>query len=200
MVFVRNFLVLLVLLLINLPCLSADTRVTENGYYLDRRGEVKDSYILPPHPENAPKVSVLVQPITNFRTYYKVNLEGCRGAESKLPIVPSYTENYSTRGSQLYKKEDYVEVWCDGEKNIGKIDCLTADSAISFFPLSAWTRGVTIASWRARKYPQRGVAAFYIEDTASSANDMRAAKAWAKKWGTKIMFISIDAGIPEEWI
>ena len=130
-----------------------------------------------------------------------MNEEGYRGREDKLPISPAgYTQVYSTRKFQPYSKEDYINVWCDGEKHVGKVDCLTEDFAISFFPLSSWTRGITTAAWRARKYSQQGVAAFYFEDTAAKSSDLYEAKKWAEKWGTKIMFISIDAGIPEEWI
>lgn len=202
MVFLKSFsAILVVILLSGLPCFCESTWVTEDGYYMDARGEVKGSYIKPPHPEKIPRISQVIQPTVDYDSYYKINVEGYRGREDKLPVSPAgYVQSYSTRKAQLYKKEDYINVWCDGTKHVGKIDCLTEDSAISFFPLSAWSRGVTTAAWRARKLPQQGVAAFYAEDTAARAGDMYEAKKWAEKWGAKVMFMSIDAGIPEEWI
>lgn len=201
MVFLRRFSAVLVLLLLcGFPCLADNTQMTEDGYYIDSRGEVKGSDILPPHPENIPNKSQLIQPIVDFESYYKKNENGYRGREDKLPQIPNYTENYSTRKVQPYSKESYINTWCDGRKHVGKIDCLTDQYAMSFFPLSSWSRGITTAAWRARKYPQQGVAVFYVEDTASKAGDMYEAKKWAEKWGVKVKFISIDAGIPEGWV
>ena len=201
MVQLRSFFVTAVFLLFcSLPSFCNNAQMTKDGYYMDERGDIKESYILPPHPENIPARSHIVQPTVDFESYYRVNEEGYRGREDKLPLIPGYTQVYSTRKFQPYSKEDYVNVWCDGRKHDGKIDCLTQDYAISFFPLSSWTRGVTTAAWRARKYSQQGVAAFYVEDTASRAGDMYEAKKWAEKWGTKVMFVSIDAGIPGEWV
>ena len=202
MVFLRSFLMVLVFILFSgLPCLCDTTWVTKDGYYIDRRGDFESSYIYPPHPENIPQNSMVLQPVVDFESYYRVNEEGYRGREDKLPISPAgYTQSYSTRKFQLYAKEDYINVWCDGQKHVGKVDCLTEDSAISFFPLSSWTRGIATAAWRARNYSQQGVAALYFEDTAVQESDMSEAKKWAEKWGAKVLFISIDAGIPQEWI
>lgn len=202
MVCVKNFLVALVLFSIcSLSGACESTWITENGYYIDRRGDVRGSYIKPPHPENVPEVSQLVDDTVNFKTYYKVNEEGYRAEEDKLPIVPNYTVHYSTRKPTLYAKDDYINVWCDGQKHVGKIDCLTDDYALSFFPLSAWSRAITTAAWRARGYSQKGMAVLYIEDMAAAGyDDMKKAKEWAEMWGTKVQFVSIDAGIPEEWL
>ncbi len=192
--------VLVSLMLSGLPSFCDNSQMTKDGYYMDNRGEVHDSYILPPHPENIPTRSHIVQPTVDFPSYYKVNEEGYRGREDELPLVPGYTQVYSTRKFQQYNKDTYVNVWCSGEKHVGKVDCLTKDSAISFFPLSSWTRGIATAAWRARNYSQQGVAALYFEDTAVRAGDLYEAKKWAEKWGAKVIFVSIDAGIPGEWI
>ena len=201
MVFLRSFLIFVVILMSGIPCFCESTWLTKDGYYIDSRGEYERSYIKPPHPENIPKTSKVIQPTVDFDSYYNINVEGYRGREDKLPVSPAgYTQNYSTRKAQLYTKEDYINVWCDGKKHAGKVDCLTDTEAISFFPISAWSRGITTAAWRARHYSQKGVAALYVEDTASITGDMYQAKEWAKKWGAKVVFISIDAGIPQEWI
>lgn len=200
MVRLKKISVILIFIFLSSFCLSS-TLETKDGYYIDSRGEFRDSYIKPPHPENIPSMSRAVQPVVDFESYYKVNSEGYRGKEDKLPVSPAgYTQVYSTRKFQPYSKETYVNVWCSGEKNVGKVDCLTKDYAISYFPISSWSRGITTAAWRARNYPQQGMAVFYAEDTAAHSNDMYEAKKWAEKWGTKVMFISIDTGIPAEWI
>jgi hypothetical protein len=200
MVRLKNFVLVTLLISIGLTSLAEVGVETRDGYFLDRRGDVKNSYIRPPHPENIPIISKKVQPVVDFESYYKVNGEGYRGREDKLPLVPGYTENYSIRKNTVYTKEDYINVWCSGEKHVGKVDCMNRYSAISFFPLSAWARAIPTAAWRARKHDQQGVAALYVEDLNVRENDMYEAKEWAKKWGAKVVFISIDAGIPEEWI
>ena len=200
MVFLRSFSVVLVILFMGLSASCEGLVETEHGYLVDRRGDVKNSYIRPPHPELAPATSHLMQTTVDFETYYKINGEGYRGREDKLPPVPGYTENYSTRKNTLYAREDYINVWCSGEKHVGKVDCMNTYAAISFFPLSAWCRDIPQAALRARKYEQQGVAALYVEDLNARTADMYEAKKWAEKWGAKVIFISIDAGIPEEWI
>jgi hypothetical protein len=194
-------MILMLVLICAVPCSSADTWTTRGGYVMDYRGEVQKSPIKPPHPENIPSNSRALQTTVDFESYYKINTEGYRGKEDKLPISPAgYTQVYSTRTVKPYTKEDYINVWCDGRKHVGKIDCLTDDYAISYFPLSSWSTGITRAAWRARKYSQKGVAALYVEDTGAIDSDMYEAKKWAEQWGAKIMFISIDAGIPAEWV
>lgn len=202
MVRLRNLLIILVLLLANagVVCACTDVKVTKQGYYMDCRGDIKNSPIKPPHPENIPAVSQLVTPLVDFEEYYKINMEGYKGREDKLPLIYGYTMNGTPRTGEFYDKEDYINIWCDGQKHVGKIDCLTDEYAISFFPLSSWSRGITTSAWRARGRSQTPVTALYIEDSAANSSAMYDAKQWAELWGAKIMFIGIDAGIPLEWV
>ena len=202
MVRLKRFLLILTLMVLSGTVAQACTNVSvsKDGYVADCRGEYANSPIKPPHPENIPSVTKTVQPVVDFEEYHKINEEGYRGREDKLPLVYGYTIYGSSRSFTYYDKEDYINVWCDGRKHVGKIDCLTDDYAISFFPLSEWAKGITAASWRARGRSQKGVAAFYVEDAGSNAADLHQAKDWAELWGAKIMFISIDAGIPIEWV
>ena len=39
-----------------------------------------------------------------------------------------------------------------------------------------------------------------LAQEAHVGEDMKKAKEWAEMWGTKVQFVSIDAGIPEEWL
>jgi hypothetical protein len=201
MVKIKSFLAVLVFLLVSCsPCLAISTWADKDGYYTDYREEVTKSPIKPPHPEYIPYSSRAMQTTVDFESYYKVNEEGYRGEEDKLPIIPGYTENYSTRKVKPYTKEDYINIWCDGQKHVGKVDCLTDDYALSFFPLSSWSTGITRAVLRARKYSQKGVAVFYVEDMGAITGDMYEAKKWAEMWGAEVRFVSIDAEIPLEWI
>ena len=193
--------IILFLIAIGVPVLACEEALsTPYGFYADCRGEIRDSYIKPPHPENIPSMSQRIENVVDYESNYRRNSEGYRGREGKLPLIPSYTENYSDRTVTYYSKEDYINVWCDGKKHVGKVDCLTKDYAISFFPLSSWSSGIAAAAWRARKLPQQGVAALYIEDSGANGTDMYEAKKWAQKWGAKILFISIDSGVPLEWV
>ena len=56
MVFLRSFLIFVVILMSGIPCFCENTWLTKDGYYIDSRGgEYERSYIKPPHPENIPK-------------------------------------------------------------------------------------------------------------------------------------------------
>lgn len=201
MVCLKRFLLILVLLSGITVVQACDTvATTKDGYIVDCRGNYSNSPIKPPHPENIPSVSNTVQPVVDFEEYHKINEEGYRGREDKLPLIYGYTINGSSRSFTYYNKEDYINIWCDGQKHVGKIDCLTDEYAISFFPLSEWARGIAVAAWRARGRSQKGVAAFYVEDAGANAADLHQAKDWADLWRAKIMFISIDAGIPVDWV
>lgn len=200
MVLLKRLLILLILVGYPSLAVSEETWVDEHGYHVDGRGQVSNSYIVVPHPENVPLFPAAQQTVVDFDSYYKRNVEGYRGDESKLPIVPGYTANYSERRAHSYTKEDYINVWCTGEKHVGKVDCMTGEYAVSYFPVSMWSRGITTAAWRARKYPQKGAAFLYVEDMGADAGDVYEAKEWAEMWGVKVFFGTIDRGIPEEWI
>ena len=83
---------------------------TPYGFYADCRGEIRDSYIKPPHPENIPSMSQRIENVVDYESNYRRNSEGYRGREDKLPLIPSYTENYSDRTVTYYSKEDYINV------------------------------------------------------------------------------------------
>lgn len=196
----RNFLVFLVSVLVGLSCSAYEAVVTKDGYLLDRRGQLEGDYIRPPHPENIPSSPHLGQDLTDFSTYYDVNIIGKRRADNMEPIISGYNWNVSTRLIKSYTKQQYVDVWCDGTQHVGKIDCLTQDYAVSFFPVNNWSTAITRAALRARKVPQKGVAFLYVEDLATMSKDVHEAKDWADLWGVSVMFGTIDGGVPIEWI
>lgn len=192
--------VLIVLACASATCFSEDVWVAEDGYHIDGRGQISDSYIVVPHPEKVPTYTHPQETVVDFDSYYKRNIEGYRSKEGKLPIVPGYTANYSNRRAHPYTKEEYLNVWCTGEKHVGKVDCLTGEYAVSYFPVSRWSTAITIASIRAKKFPQKGAVFFYVEDFGADAGDIYEAKQWADLWGVKAFFGTIDRGVPEEWI
>jgi hypothetical protein len=183
-----------------LPSFPEDMKVTEHGYIIDGRGQITGSPIEAPNKSAIPASSKPQQTVVNFDEYYKVNVEGYRRPEGKLPLMAGYTTHYSERRAHPYTKEDYINVWCSDKKHVGKVDCLTDKYAISFFPVSHWSWGITQAAMRARKFPQKGAAFLYVEDFGADAVAINEAKNWAEQWGVKVMFGTIDAGIPEDWI
>lgn len=199
MVFLRKLLILIVIAT-SLPAFAYDSWVTRDGYYIDGTGQVEGSDIYPPHPEKIPAPRA-VQDITSFERYYDRNIEGKRIEENswKNPDIPNYNVHYSTRSPHTYTKQDYINVWCSGEK-VGKVDCMTDEYAISFFPVSQWFRGIVTANLRARKYPQKGMAFLYVDEIGGDARYMQEAKRWASQYNSNVFFGTIDKGIPMEWI
>ena len=202
MVRLKCSLILMVLLLVNgLPSIALNSWVEKDGFHIDGRGQIENSPIVVPHPENTPQGARVVQETTSFDNYYKVNIEGYRSPEGKVPLITGYSAlEGSYRPVRLYDKEEYINVWCSGQKHVGKVDCLTEDYAISFFPVSQWSRAITTAAWRAKWHKQKGAAFLYIDVLDGSLNDMSEAKKWAELWGATIFFGTIDAGIPVDWV
>lgn len=188
------------MLMNSLPAFSESVVTTKDGYVMDGRGQIFNSPIEPPNKDFIPDSSKPQQTVVNFEEYYKVNVEGYRRPEGKLPLVAGYTTHYSERRAHPYTKSDYVNAWCSDKKYVGKVDCLTDDYAISFFPVSQWSVGITRAALRAKKFSQKGAAFLYVEDSGVDAGNIYEAKKWAELWDVKVMFGTIDSGIPEDWI
>ena len=198
--YVAGFLTLLAFICISsLPCFSYESYVDGTGCTVDMREQFDDRATVPPHPENIPGTPRVQQDVTSYEQYYDVNFKGYRRTEARLPIVPEYTAHYSDRIPHPYKKQQYINVWKNGEK-CGKIDCLTDEYAISFFSVDNWFIGITTAVLRARRVPQKAACFLYVEEAGSQAGNMYQAKKWAELWNVKIFFGTISQGIPVEWV
>ena len=194
----RLVMLLVISFLIAQPTFGESMWVDETGYHIDGRGQVEEPAFLPPHPEMIPQAPLAIQETVDFESYYKTNFLGERRADNRLAIVPGYNAAYSERHEESYRKQDYINVWCDGRQHVGRVDCLTDKYAISFYPVSAWSAGITSAKWRARGLKQEGVAFLYIDSLSVDAPRIREAKKWADLLGVKVLFGTIDAGISIE--
>lgn len=201
MLLLRFFICCLVLFVYSTPCFSQTSWVYEDGVCVDMRQQYScDGAIPPPHPENIPRYGQIQETIIPFNQYYAVNYKGERREdEGKTPVIPEYSVHYGTRSYHPYTKQQYIDVWRRGKK-VGNIDDLTDEYAISFFSVEHWCVGPSVASWRARKVKQKPACFFYVEDSGTQGEYMKNAKRWAKMWGMKVFFGTIDQGIPLNWI
>lgn len=198
MVFLRYFMLVIALLLLGAPSFAGSTIETREGSYIDLRGQIRSPYD-PPHAENIPTQPRLQQTITNTEMYYRINMEGYRGREYKLPPVPAeYTQHYSLRTPHPYTKQQYLDVWVEGEK-VGKI-YLTDEHAMSYFFLENWATGIIMAKIRARKFHRKPAVFLFVEDLVDSGSDMYNAKKFAKLLGVEIFYGTIDKRIPADWV
>lgn len=191
----RIGMLILAILIIGQSAFCESTWVDETGYHIDGRGQVETPSFLPPNPEKIPQAPRVTQETVDFESYYRTNFEGERRPSNKIPVIPGYNASYSERQEYSYKKQDYINVWCDGRQHVGKVDCLTDKYAISFYPVSAWSVGISSAKWKARGLKQEGVAFLYIDSLSVDAPRMREAKKWADLLNVKVLFGTIDAGV-----
>ena len=197
---VKIFTLCLVIALTSLPAFGMDTEVTKDGFYIDGRGQMGLNTIDPSHKENIPEKPHMTQLIVPHDTYYKIEYEDYRRPEGRQPLIYNYNTHASTRSENSYTKQEYIDVWCDGQQHVGNVDCLTNNYAISFFPVRSWAIGLTRAAMRGKKFKQEGAAFLYIESVAGQTNDIVQAKKWAELWGIPVFFGTIDSEIPSDWI
>ena len=197
---VRTFALCLVTLMIGCPSFGASTQVTPEGVYLDCKDQMSFNTIAPPHAENIPDKPHPIETIVPYDTYYKVEYENYKRPAWKEPIIYDYNAHASTRRGYSYTTQEYIDVWCTGTQHVGKVDCLTDEYAISFFPVRNWFMGITRAVMRGKKYPQKGAAFLYVESVGGETEFMTQAKEWADIWGIPIFFGTIDSEIPLDWV
>ena len=195
MVFMRSFFIFLILILACDSCFGYSSEMTRDGFYIDLRGQIESPYD-PPHPENIPSQPRLQQPISDPEMYYKINVEGYRGAPNKVRPVPGGTVRFCERPSHPYTKEQFLAVWAEGEK-IGNV-YITDKYAMSYFFIDNWATGVLVAKVRARKFHKQPAVFFFIEDLGKA--ETYEAKKMAEQFGVAIFFGTIDKRIPAEWI
>lgn len=197
---VRIVLIISFLFLIGLPSFGASTKVTPEGVYMDCRDQMSFNTIDPPYKENIPEEPHPIETIVPYDTYYKVEYENYQRPAWREPLIYDYNAHASTRHGYSYTKQEYVDVWCTGTQYVGKVDCLTDEYAISFFPVRSWFRGITTAVVRGRKFKQEGAVFLYVESVGGETEYITQAKQWADLWGIKVFFGTIDSEIPLDWI
>ena len=171
------------------------------GYYVDERNQIPEyQRIAPPHPENIPKEPKGQRTVVPFDSYYDVNTLGVRRHPYMTPVIPNYNRFYSERRAYPYTKEDFINVWCEGDKFKDGVDCQTKEYAITFAKASDWAGAVVKAPFKAKK-AHKGTALFImVDDIALDAKYMHDVKMWGELFNVTIFFGTIDSYIPGDYI
>ena len=172
-----------------------------DGYYVDGRNQIPEyQRIDPPHPENIPTEPRAQRTVVPYDSYYDVNVLGIRRHPYMTPVIPNYNRYYSERRAYPYTKEDYVNVWCDGEKFKDGIDCQSEQYAITFAKASDWAGAVIKAPFKAKKTHKKTALFIMVGDLALDAKYMHDVKMWGELFNVQIWFGTIDSFIPQDWI
>jgi len=172
-----------------------------NGYYIDGRNQVPEySRIEPPNPEKIPTESHPTRTVVPFESYYDRNIAGVRRHPYMTPIIPNYNRSYSERRAYPYTKQEYIDVWCSGEKNVNGVDCQSENYAITFIRARDWSFGVIKAPIKAKKTKKKTAIFIMVDDLGLDASHMHDAKMWGELFNMQIFFGTIDSYIPLDWI
>ena len=172
-----------------------------HGYYVDERGQIPEYHrIAPPNEDKIPTSTHPTKTVLDFEKYYDINGLGIRRKPYMTPWIPNYNWHYSNRRAEPYTKQEFINVWCTGIKNMGGIDCQSEQYAITFVKAGAWAPGFIKAFFKAKKVHKIPVTFLMVDDIGLDAGDMHNAKDFAKLWNINIMFGTIDAFIPNDWL
>ena len=173
----------------------------EQGYYVDGRGQVPEySRIPPPNEDKIPTEPHPTRTVVPFDRYYDINKMGMRRHPAMTPWIPNYNCHYSERRAKPYTKEEYIDVWCSGDKGVNGVDCQSEHYAISFVRARDWSYGVIKAPLKAKKTGKKAAVFLMVDDLGLDAPHMHAAKDWSELFNIPIFFGTIDAYIPSDWI
>ena len=184
---------------------SDDSRLREvdknKGYYVDGRGQVPEySRIKPPHEEMIPEYPHPSETVQRFDKYYDINEKGIRRNPIMEQWVPNYDWFYSNRRANPYTKEEFVNVWCSGEKFVNGVDCIQGEYAITFVRARDWTIGTIKAPLKAKKVKKKTAIFLMVDDLGLDAEVMHHAKDWSVQFNMPMFFGTIDSYIPQSWI
>lgn len=181
---------------------SQVTKVNRSkGYYIDGRGQVPEhDRIAPPNEEMIPYNPHPTRTVADFERYYDINLMGLRRNPIMTPWVPNYNWHYSNRRAQPYTKDEFIDVWCAGEKHLNGVDCQDSTYAITFVRARDWAYGVLKAPIKARKAGKNTALFLMVDELGLDAEYMHDAKDWSVKYNMPIFFGTIDAFIPQSWL
>ena len=171
------------------------------GYYVDERNQIPEyQRIAPPHPENIPTEPKGQRTVVPFDSYYDVNTLGIRRHPYMTPVIPNYNTYYSERRAYPYTKEDFVNVWCEGDKFKDGIDCQTENYAITFAKANSWPVAVIKAPIKAKKGHKKTALFIMVDDLALDAQYMHDVKMWGELFNIQVWFGTIDSYIAQDWI
>ena len=173
----------------------------ECGYYIDGRGQVPEHQrILPPNSDKIPEKSHPTKTVVAFDRYYDINHLGMRRNPDMTPWIPNYNCHYSNRRAEPYTRQEFIDVWCPGVKNLNGVDCQTEQYAITFVRARNWAFGVIKAPIKARKTGKQTALFLMVDELGLDAPHMHDAMHWSKQFNMPMFFGTIDAYIPNDWI
>ena len=172
-----------------------------DGYYVDGRNQIPEyQRIAPPHPENIPTEPKARKTVVPYDSYYDVNVLGIRRHPYMTPVIPNYNRYYSERRAYPYTKEDFVNVWCEGDKFKDGVDCQSEQYAITFAKASDWAGAVIKAPFKAKKAHKKTALFIMVDDLALDAKYMHDVKMWGELFNVQVWFGTIDSYIPSDYI
>ena len=195
----RNLIVLVLLLLFVSPiglCQGVYLD-SKKGYAIDGTGQLPYGQQISPSKKTTQQPQY-TQTIVPFEKYIKDTSTERRSYYN--PIVPNYNAHYSERRAVPYTKQQYIDVWCTGDKNVKGVDCIKGEYAITFVRARNWAGGSMKAIYKAKKAHKTPVLFLMVDDICLDGEYMQEAKAWAQMWNTLVYFGTIDSYIPWEYL
>lgn len=172
----------------------------EKGYAIDGTGQIEEGQRIPPKNSDVHPTPQYTQTIVPFKKYTDINVLGLKRHPYFVPSIPNYNIYYSERRAVPYTKDQYIDVWCTGDKHYKGVDCVSGDYAITFVRARNWSAGTMKAVYKAKKAHKTTVLFLMVDDICLDGTYIQEAKAWAKLWDTLIVFGTIDAWIPWDWV
>ena len=173
---------------------------SQKGYAVDGKGQIPEWQRISPPNSNIDTTPQYSQTTVPFKKYRDINVLGLRRHPYFNPYVPNYNSYYSERRAVPYSKQQYVDTWCTGEKNVKGIDCTKGDYAITFVRARNWASGSVKALYKAKKAHKQPVLFLMVDDICLDGSYIQEAKSWARLWNTLIFFGTIDSFIPWDYV
>lgn len=183
------------------PEVNVKAVTRDKGFYIDGRNQVPEfNRIKPPHPENVPDKPRAIRTVVPFEPYYDTNIKGMRRQPYMTPLVPNHNIHYSERRAYPYSKQEFIDVWCTGQKNVNGVDCVSEEYAITFVRAGEWTFGAIKAPFKAKKVGKKVALFVMVDNLGLDAEAMHEVKNYAELFNIQVFFGTIDCYIPSNWI
>lgn len=171
----------------------------KKGYAVDGTGQIEPWQRIPP-PNDTNPVPQYTQTTVPFEKWRDINVLGLRRHPYFAPYIPNYNSYYSERRAVPYTKQQYIDAWCTGDKNVKGIDCTKDSYAITFVKARNWASGSIKAIYKAKKAHKTPVLFLMVDDICLDGDYIQEAKSWAQMWNTLIFFGTIDSFIPWDYV
>ena len=160
----------------------------KKGYAVDGTGQLPISQRIAP-PNKVDITPYYSETIVPFEKYIKNS-----GTQRYSNV------QYSERRAVPYSKQQYIDTWCTGEKNVKGVDCMKGDYAITFVRARNWAGGSMKAIYKAKRAHKKPVLFLMVDDICLDGSYMQEAKAWAELWNSVVVFGTIDSFIPWSYV